>query len=180
MEVSMRFQEFSRRAVRAVIVGGAGLSIAVPAASARTDPPMRAVVPTVNARGTDVAARDQQAPSASSHSSPSQNASAPQTGHGAQRPGARPDSRRAGASSAELPSKLRNLAQAEARTSAGYVAAKSAPGVDRHASPATPPTASDGLDWGIGALVGAGFAAMVALVALAVVLSRRNRLPAAG
>jgi hypothetical protein len=155
----MRFQEFSQQAVRAVIVGGAGLAIAVPAASARTDPPMRAVVPTVNARGTDVAARDQQASSASSHSSPSQNASAPQ---------------------AELPPKLRNLAQAEARTSAGYVASKGAPSVDRHASPATPPTASDGFDWGIGALVGAGFAAMVALVALAITLSRRHRLPAAG
>jgi hypothetical protein len=151
MEVSMRFQEFSRRAVRAVIVGGAGLAIAVPGASARTDLPMRAVVPTVNARGTDVAARDQQDPSASSRSL-----------------------------TAELPAKLRSLAKAEDATSAAYLAANAAPAVDRQASPATPPTASDGFDWGIGALVGTGFAAMVALGALAVVLSRRNRMPAAG
>jgi hypothetical protein len=89
----------------------------------------------------------------------------------------RPDSPRSGASIGDLPPNLRSLAMEERAANA---AARPAPAVQRHASTATPRTVSDGSGWGIGALVGGGFAAMVALVSLTVVFSRRNRQPAAG
>jgi hypothetical protein len=143
VEVLMNVQQLSRRAVRAVVIGGAGLAIAVPAAGARPATETPIVTP----------------------------ASSYQGYQGTHYPV--PPAQTQGVAPGELSPKLAGLAMQE---SAANAAARSAPAVQRPPSPA----ASDGSGWGTGALAGAGFAAMLALVSVTVVLSRRNRLPAAG
>lgn len=93
-----------------------------------------------------------------------------------------PPARTQGVTPGELAPKLDSFAMEERAAKAASrslameqrAAARPAPAVQRHVSSA----ASDGTGWGSPALVGGGFAAIVALASFAVVLSRRNRLRA--